>query len=356
MEVGPNADEARSFLNGLVTSNIKSLQYTASSHYTAFLNAAGRVLDDVFIYPPPRIFEPGSGGLRSHDMPNEYLIEVDTIRAPDLIRHLKKHKLRRRLEFRLLDQEEGPVYSIWTQEPHIDIFEDVKPVLQSRGCWKLDPRPNMGARCILHSTAEMQSLLGPQNATFDDYEIHRMLNGVAEGPREIVPGSSLPQESNFDLFGGIDFRKGCYLGQELTIRTRHTGVVRKRILPVQLYEVNNPGSLAEHEITYLPEAHFPVIPPGTDIVSTSTHSSRSLGKWLAGRGNIGLALCRLSAMTDTRLAQEEMSRGHGQDFRIAPKLEQTPEPMGLLGVKASVPPWMRLGMERTADVPLVNPG
>jgi hypothetical protein len=109
IEVGPDADDARTFIHGLITANTKSLQYTSSSYYTAFLNAGGRILDDVFIYPPPSNFEPGTGGLRGQDEPYEYLIEVDTERANALIKHLKKHKLRRRLSFRLLDQEEGPI-------------------------------------------------------------------------------------------------------------------------------------------------------------------------------------------------------------------------------------------------------
>ena len=122
IEVGPNADDARTFIHGLVTADTKSLQYTSSSYYTAFLNSAGRVLDDVFIYPPPRNFETGTGGLRGQDEPYHYLVEVDKERATSLIKHLKKHKLRRRLSFRVLDEEEGPVYAIWVDEPSVDPF------------------------------------------------------------------------------------------------------------------------------------------------------------------------------------------------------------------------------------------
>lgn len=91
--------------------------------------------------------------------------------------------------------------------------------------------------------------------TADDYTIHRFLHGVPEGSVELQPLNALPLNSNMDLMGGsenttliifpsiprltflfpVDFRKGCYVGQELTVRTYHTGVIRKRIYPVQLY-------------------------------------------------------------------------------------------------------------------------
>ena len=63
-----------------------------------------------------------------------------------------------------------------------------------------------------------------------------LMRGVAEGQQEIARDDSLPMNCNIDLMGGIDFKKGCYVGQELTIRTHHTGVVRRRVVPVMFYE------------------------------------------------------------------------------------------------------------------------
>ena len=87
-----------------------------------------------------------------------------------------------------------------------------------------------------------------------DYTLHRVLLGIPEGPFDLVPGASIPLESNMDYMGAskqmpvqmkpryshavfhsVDFKKGCYVGQELTARTHHTGVTRKRILPVRLF-------------------------------------------------------------------------------------------------------------------------
>lgn len=345
IEVGPNADDARTFIHGLVTTNIKSLQYTSSSYYTAFLNAAGRVLDDVFIYPPPGTFASGSGGVRGQDEPDQYLIEVDTLRANAVIKHLKKHKLRRKLSFRLLDQDEGPVHAIWTDEPNLDPFTMLKPTLEPLRSWKLDQRPNMGARCILRSRSEMERFFGPSNASSHDYIVHRMINGIAEGSAEIIPGTALPQESNIDLFGGIDFRKGCYLGQELTIRTHHTGVVRKRIVPVQVYDVHSPKPAPSQAPKYIPTANLGLPPPGSDISKASSRKCRRTGKWLAGVGNIGLALCRLELMTDIKLTEETALYDPEQEFRVMLDGKQENGESAELKVKAFLPQWMRLGIE-----------
>ena len=345
IEVGPDADDARTFIHGLVTANTKSLQYTSSSYYTAFLNAAGRVLDDVFIYPAPSNFEPGTGGLRGQDEPDQYLIEVDRERADALIRHLKKHKLRRRLSFRLIDQEEGPVYGIWTDEPNLDPFTFLKPILEPLRSWKLDQRPNMGARCILRPKAEMEEFFGPPNASFEDYTIHRMMNGVAEGSAEILPTSALPQESNLDLFGAIDFRKGCYLGQELTIRTHHTGVVRKRIVPVQLYDKASPKPATSDALEYIPTTKFTLPPRQSAISKVSARKGRSTGRWLGGVGNIGLALCRLEIMADIRLTEETAFYDPEEEFKVVWDEEMETGQSKELKVKAFVPRWMRLGIE-----------
>lgn len=273
------------------------------------------------------------------------MIEVDKERANVLLKHLKKHKLGRKLYFRVLDQEEGPVYAIWTEEPNLDPFAILKPTLEPLRSWKLDQRPNMGARCILRRRAEMSQIFGPPNASFDDYTVHRMINGVAEGPAEIIPGTALPHESNMDLLGGIDFRKGCYLGQELTIRTHHTGVIRKRIVPVQLYRAGSPTPAPSEGPKYMPTANLTLPQPGSDISNASARKGRSAGKWLGGVGNIGLALCRLELMTDIRLTDETALYDPEQEFKVIGDGLQEDSQSTELRVKAFVPRWMRLGIE-----------
>lgn len=72
----------------------------------------------------------------------------------------------------------------------------------------------------------------------DGYTLHRLLLGVPEGVLDIPPAQAFPMDSNLDMMGGLDFRKGCYIGQELTVRTYHTGVVRKRVYPVSFERIS----------------------------------------------------------------------------------------------------------------------
>jgi folate-binding Fe-S cluster repair protein YgfZ len=90
--------------------------------------------------------------------------------------------------------------------------------------------------------------------TSDDYTLHRILHGVPEGREDMPAMQAFPMDSNLDFMGGgrqlyilsfqvrvytfypVDFRKGCYVGQELTVRTYYTGVIRKRILPVVIHK------------------------------------------------------------------------------------------------------------------------
>ncbi|EHB18108.1 hypothetical protein GW7_06475 [Heterocephalus glaber] len=106
-----------------------------------------------------------------------------------------------------------------------------------------------------------------------DYRAHRYQQGVPEGVRDLPPGVALPLESNLVFMNGVSFTKGCYIGQELTARTHHMGVIRKRLFPVRL------------------TGHLPAggIVPGTPVL---TESGQAAGKFRAGQGDLGLALLR----------------------------------------------------------------
>lgn len=78
-----------------------------------------------------------------------------------------------------------------------------------------------------------------QEASIDLYNVLRISLGIPEGRKSITPGVALPAHCNLDLAGAISTAKGCYLGQELTVITRSRGVVRRRLMPVQLYNVNS---------------------------------------------------------------------------------------------------------------------
>lgn len=335
------------FLQGLITQNMmvatdpaRNIRRTGS--YTAFLNSQGRVLNDAFIYPLPNP--------EGNDLEREWLVEVDKDQMASLMKHLKKHKLRAKLKLRALEDGERTVWSSWKNhsEPRWAAYnlesETASPFSPDSnivGC--IDSRaPGFGSRIVtpgsedlrIHLPEESQ-LAGPE-VGLDSYTVRRMLHGVAEGQKEIIRESALPMECNMDLARAVDFRKGCYVGQELTIRTHHTGVVRKRILPVQLYTQDSPS---EDTPVYDPSIEVPLPPGESNISKAGGRRGRSAGKFLNGVGNIGLALCRLEMMTDIALTSEGTQYTPDSEFKVswATETEQPSE----IKLRAFLPSWTR---------------
>lgn len=343
--------DSTTFLQGLITQNMlvtgdpqRSTRRTG--FYTAFLNAQGRVLNDAFIYPSP------NGGESSSADEAGWIIEVDKNEVSSLLKHLKRHKLRAKLKLRALEDGEQSVWSTWNDqaEPKWAAYnlESESPSLFSpsshiAGC--IDTRaPGFGSRLVTPGDDDLrkyipdESKLPGSEVQLPTYTLRRMIYGVAEGQGEIIRESALPLECNLDMMRGVDFRKGCYVGQELTIRTHHTGVVRKRILPVQLYsEGQDPNEFGELP-TYDPNTNLSLPPAGANIFRISARKGRSAGKFLNGIGNVGLALCRLEMMTDIILTEEGTQYTPDQEFKVS--LDDAAEGEEVK-IKALVPPWTR---------------
>ncbi|KAL4735352.1 hypothetical protein BDV11DRAFT_196252 [Aspergillus similis] len=350
--------DSTTFLQGLVTQNMfipndpnRRVRHTGS--YAAFLNSTGRVLNDAFIYPLTQADEPA------------WLVEVDKDQVPKLLKHLKKHKLRAKLKLRALDDGERTVWASWKNhsEPRWAAYNlestSTSPFPAHAsivGC--VDTRaPGFGSRLVVPGNGDLRTYFRGEDEThvaatgeevgLDTYTVRRMLHGVAEGQSEIIPESALPLECNMDMMRGVDFRKGCYVGQELTIRTHHRGVVRKRILPVQLYN-DDLGAISSSSDSpvYDPSVDIQLPPAGSNISKVSARKGRSAGKFLGGIGNIGLALCRLEMMTDIALTGEASQYSTEQEFKVSWEVDaevshnQTPE-SGEVKVKAIVPIWTR---------------
>ncbi|KAI9849549.1 MAG: ccr4 associated factor [Thelocarpon superellum] len=368
--ISVKGQDAAHFLQGLTSNNIRADQTTAT--YACFLNAQGRVLNDVFIHPTAHVatFTPHLSSnvhVNSSSTDSGYLIEVDGNEASSLFTHLKRHKLRSRLALRLLDEEECAVWSVWrargvgndkggegwTSYAHPDLSGEQRNKGEIGGA---DVRaPGMGRRVVVAAGDPPPRTDAPETP-LEMYHLRRILQGVPEGQGEIRRETALLQESNIDFMNGVDFRKGCYVGQELTIRTHHTGVVRKRILPVQLFPLPNADVSATSSpdplpssLTYSAAASLPLAPSLTNIHRVGDVKKRSTGKWLTGIGNVGLALCRLEAMTDVRPG-EKSGRGGGEkggrggawtpdhDFAME-WAEEEGLVAGKVGCKAFVPHW-----------------
>ncbi|KAK5060042.1 hypothetical protein LTR84_009926 [Exophiala bonariae] len=336
---GPDAAQ---FLHNIIPAKILDTGSTRPI-FTAFLSAHGRILNDVFVYPPGK----GNG--------EEWFLEVDSESAGELLKHLRKHKLRSKFQLAKVNPAEKAVFFAWpgcVDEPQVD-----GRLNETGRTGGKDPRPGMGTRWVdqTQTTSEFLTHLqhnGFQQATLDEYTVHRMTNGFAEGQSEIISTSALPQESNIDFFGGIDFFKGCYLGQELTIRTHHTGVVRKRILPVQLYSAGNKPAESQLLPEYVQGDHSFLSPPPQSNISkeNARGRGRSSGKYLSGIGNIGLALCRLEMMTDIQLTADRTNFDPAEEYKVQWEVEGAEGTDGekqQVMLKPFVPQWLRDGVEQS---------
>lgn len=277
-----------------------------------------------------------------------------------LLKHVKRHKLRAKLQLRLLQEGELDVWSVWREEEkwtrHSSTFaekpEEATSVAPSSssgdldGCLGLvDSRaPGMGRRILLPSTAtlgDLSTLEGLEEVPLSAYTLRRYLRGVAEGQAEIPRDNVLPMNANLDTMGAIDFKKGCYIGQELTIRTHHTGVVRRRILPVSLYE---PSSTPPEKLVY--DGNWTLDTPAQETEISVQGKRGKPGKWIAGVGNVGLAMCRLEMMTDLQVTGEPSTFSADDRFSVKVEGENGEQEAG---VKAFVPDWLR-GKIRTPKV------
>lgn len=368
--ISVSGPDAAKYLQGVITANLFAGHSSAEQtlrqdqgFYAAFLTAQGRVLHDVFVYRDTV----NLSGAADPDPSSAFLIEVDADDAERLQRHIKRYKLRAKFDVRLLDPvHEAAVWHAWSDNgtaaaaaapgPGLIILRDTRA-------------PALGYRILTRGGGGVGGEPPPSpldRVSEEAYRLRRYLNGVAEGQAELLREQALPLESNLDLAGAIDFRKGCYVGQELTIRTRHRGVVRKRVLPCVLY---GPAQAAPGGLAYRPAVQgsggwdetgpeqaglrADTVPAATSIGRVGK-KGRSAGKWLRGMGNVGLALCRLEIMTDVMLPGEAAAAGgyrEGDEFVMMVGDASEAEGLGReVKIKAFVPEWMRRGLSEHGQV------
>ncbi len=131
-------------------------------------------------------------------------------------------------------------------------------------------------RCIL-PRADLRSTLaaaGLADAGSPAYDRRRLELGIPDGSRDLVVEKSILLESGFDELNGVDWQKGCYIGQELTARTKYRGLIKKRLMPVKI--------------------DGPAPPPGTIV----TADGREVGEMRSSRDGLGLALLRIEPVVE----------------------------------------------------------
>jgi hypothetical protein len=128
-----------------------------------------------------------------------------------------------------------------------------------------DPRlPEAGCRCL--TTDDL-----PTTAADRDYDAHRLALGLPNGPPDLEADKTLLLEAGFDELGGVSWDKGCYMGQELTARTKYRGLIKRRLVPVTLSAP---------------------VPVGTPVTTGDTE----IGTLRSSAGNLALATLRLDAL------------------------------------------------------------
>ncbi|EGO01973.1 hypothetical protein SERLA73DRAFT_151007 [Serpula lacrymans var. lacrymans S7.3] len=287
--------------------NNKSIISVSGSQATEFLNGllatSGRVLHDVFLYTQPAPLGKSAFLIEHDSSPSE---------TPQLVTLLKRYVLRSKVKIRDVS-EEYDVWAAWGSEAGDKVAKQfnwapsgsAEPVLDleaGKWPWGLDHgvirdwrAVGMGRRMLVAKEDRPKEASTHDLTSSDAYLLHRIMHGVPEGSTDIQPMHAFPMESNLDLMGGLDFRKGCYVGQELTVRTYHKGVVRKRILPVTISgnekhstpSVNSPPPSLPVHLSVFPTRRDGERPPrGTGtLLSTILAPAHGI--------SIGLALLRL---------------------------------------------------------------
>jgi folate-binding protein YgfZ len=209
--------DARGFLNGLFTVDVGKMT-PGAARFGALLTPQGKIVADFIVFAAAE--EDGGG----------FLLDCPRALAPALAEKLRFYKLRAKVQIDDLSAALG-VMAVWPDQAESEY-----------GPSFTDPRlPALGTRIILppDTAADAAKDLGAALVDADVYDTHRVMLGVPRGGMDFSYGDTFPHEANMDQLGGVDFDKGCYVGQEVVSRVEHRGSARSRIVPLA-YEDHAP--------------------------------------------------------------------------------------------------------------------
>ena len=253
--------DRRPFLQGLVSNDVDKVGPTAA-RYAALLTAQGKYLHDFMMV------EAGES----------IWLDAEAARLGDLKRRLSLYRLRAKAS---LDEQPGLcVAAVFGVEALAALGLPSEPGAArpfGSGVVFVDSRlAALGARALLPLDGTRASLAdaGIAEADFDSYDRLRLSLGIPDGSRDLVLEKSILLEAGFDELNGVDWQKGCYIGQELTARTKYRGLVKKRLMPVR---IDGPT------------------PPSGAVV---TANGREIGEMRSSRDGLGLALLRIEPVRE----------------------------------------------------------
>jgi folate-binding protein YgfZ len=232
-----SGDDAEAFLQGIVTCD---LGRAAPARFGALLTPQGKILFDFILVREGRSF----------------LLDTAASGAADLAKRLTFYKLRAKVAVENLSVSHG-VIAGWDMPAPTGGFTDPRT-------------PSLGWRAIV----PMTETPADSPVTSSDYQSHRISLGVPESGHDFVAAETFPHEADMDQLAGVDFDKGCFVGQEVVSRMQHRSTIRTRAVPVVFA-----GAAA---------------PPGTEV----TAGGKAAGHLGSTAGNRGIAVLRLDRIAD----------------------------------------------------------
>jgi len=274
--------DARAFLQGLVSNDVNKVG-PSRAIYAALLTPQGKFLHDFFV----------------GELNWTLMIDCEKARLADLKRRLGLYKLRAQVTIAdrsaelavaalfgdgalgalALPEEAGAAGAFASGIAFVD------PRLASAGARAIAPREPLRAGAIAAGFAETGA---------DDYDKMRISLGLPDGSRDLEVERAILLENGFEELNGVDWNKGCYMGQELTARTKYRGLVRKRLMPVA---IEGPAPAFGAPIRF---------------------GEADAGEMRSSRGGIGLALLRLEKVAEARAAGTPLSAGDARLIPIKP--------------------------------------
>jgi tRNA-modifying protein YgfZ len=227
-------EDRLAFLQGLISNDVMAIA-PGRGIWSALLTPQGKWLADFFLIAEPE----------------RLLLDAEAAQAEMLMAKLLRFRLRSKVAMALLP---GWVVQVGWGGAALPEGATPDPRLDEAGWRWASPSPMA------------------DDATADDYDAHRLRLGLPDGSRDMQAEHSVLLEAGFDELHGVSWSKGCYMGQELTARTKYRGLVKRRLVPI--------------------EVEGPLPARGTAV----TLNGAEVGEMRSGREGMGMALLRLSAL------------------------------------------------------------
>jgi len=275
-----NGLDSVKFLQGLVSNDVESVS-PQNSIYAALLTPQGKFLYDFFI-------------VQSDE--NKMLLDCERRHLKEILMKLKIYKLRS--EVNLRDASDDHKIFAGFGEKILELVDLPKRPGATRlyrgGYMMVDPRNElMGVRIILPSGLVVaEPTLKPVSVEF--YQRMRIGLGIPDAAYDLEQNKTILLEAGFDELNGISWDKGCYMGQELTARTKYRGLIKKRLMPCKIVG--------------------PEILPGTPI----TLDERNVGEIRSVAGDQAMALLKLASVKDSNARKEALTANESSIIPIQP--------------------------------------